>query len=180
MEGNQVRHEGVVFKVYEKEFSGKMTYSIKLDGQPLYHRAKFNRYAGIAEPGNRIAFDADDNPDKKSTTITSPVVLVAATPVAASGAPSAGGGGWGAERNNSIVYQSSRKDAIAFLQIVLGAGSLKLPAALNAKLGALEAALDRYTALFFDDVNTLGAVLREAEGEKEEKPAKAVEADEEE
>lgn len=171
-----MRYEGVVFKVYEKEFSGRMTYSIKLDGQPLYHRAGGNRYAGIAEPGNRVAFDADANPDGKSTKISGAVTLQSAPQAAASGTPSMGGDA----RQNSIVYQSSRKDALAFLDIVVKNGALKIPTPVNAKLGVLEAALDRYTALFFDDVNTLGAVLRSAEGETAEAGQKDAEAEKDE
>lgn len=171
-----MKYEGVVFKVYDKEFSGKMTYSIKLDGQPLYHRAGMQRFAGIAEAGNRVSFDAEPNPDGKSTKITSPVTLVAAQAVASSGTPSGGGDG---PRQNSIIYQSSRKDALEFLNVLFNAGALKLPAAVAAKAGALEALLDRYTALFFDDVNTLGAVVREAEGGGTS-PAAAVETTDEE
>lgn len=164
-----MRHEGVVFKVYDKEFSGRMTYSVKLDGQPMYHRLGGNRFAGIAEPGNRIAFEATDNPDGKSTKVTGSVTLCAA-PAPVAQTASVGGGYGGVDRQNNIVYQSSRKDSIAFLELVNATGALKLPAAPAAKLGALEAALDHYTALFFDDVGTLGAVVREAEGEK---PVKA-------
>mgnify|MGYP001354182343 CR=1 FL=1 len=158
------RVEGIVFKVYDKTFSGRLTYSIKLDGQPLYYRCGGNRYAGIAEPGNRIAFDAEPNPDGSSGKVTSTPVLMAqqAAPAVAS-APSMGGGYNSSERNNSIAYQSARKDALTFLNLVNASGALKLPAAQAAKLSALELALDRYTALFFDDIGTLGAVVREAE-----------------
>jgi len=158
------RVEGVVFKVYERDFRGKASYTIKIDGNPTWYRAGGKRFAGIAESGNRVAFDAEPNAGRDDAKITSDVVLAKATP-AAGGAPSAGGG---ADRGNSIVYQSSRKDALALVTLLAQTGALKLPAAQAKKVGVIEAAVDRYTALFFDDVFTLGAVVREAEGAESE------------
>jgi len=155
------RVEGTVFRVYDREFRGKKSFTIKLDGVDVWYRAGAKRWAGIAEPGNRVAFDAEPNLGRDDAKIVSDVVLAKAAPAAAPGAPYASGGG---DRNNSIVYQSSRKDALALVALLAQTGALKLPAAQAAKAGAVEAALDRYTALFFDDVSTLGAVVREAEG----------------
>ena len=157
------RIEGTVFKVYEKTFSGKANYSIKLDGNPIYYRAKQQRFAGIAEPGNRVAFNATANADGQSANIDGPVTLSAPAAVAASGTPAVAQS-YG-DRSNSIVYQSSRKDALEFVALALSTGSLSLGKVDKKRLGILEAALDRYTALFFEDVNTLGAVVREAENE---------------
>lgn len=153
------RVEGVVFKVYDRDFRGKKSYTIKIDGDPTWYRAGGKRWAGIAEAGNRVAFDAEPNEGRDDAKIVSDVVLAKATP-AAGGSPSAGGG----DRGNSIVYQSSRKDALALVALLAQTGALKLPAAQAKKVGVIEAAVDRYTALFFDDVFTLGAVVREAEG----------------
>ena len=155
-----MRVEGTVFRVYDREFSGKKVYTIKIEGNDTWYRAGTKRYAGIAESGNRVAFDAEPNPGRGDAKITSDVVLAKAAPAAAPGTPYAAGG----DRNSSIVYQSSRKDALALVALLAQTGALKLPAAQAAKVGAVEAALDRYTALFFDDVSTLGAVVREAEG----------------
>jgi len=158
-----MRVEGQVFKIYSKDFRGKTNYTIKLEDNPIYYRCWTNRYAGIAEPGNKIAFDAEPNPDGTSAKVTSAPVLVSAQPAVAA-TPVSGGGGYGADRQGSIVYQSSRKDALEFLKLAVETGALVVPAAKAKKLGFLEAALDRYTAFFFEDVNTLGAVTREAEG----------------
>lgn len=155
------RVEGVVFKVYPKTFPGKPeTYSIKLDGDPIYYRSGTNRFAGIAESGNRVRFEATPNPDGKSAKIEGPVTIVKPEPqaVAATGTPSWDG------RNNSIVYQSSRKDAIEYVKLLLANGALPVPKDKKSIAGFLDAAVDRYTAQFFEDVNTLGAVTRELEG----------------
>jgi len=154
--------EGVVYKIYPKTFGKDETFTIKIDGNRTWFRAGKNRYAGVAEPGNRITLEADPLPDGESARVVPGSVKLAAAPapVAQNGTPSASYGG---DRNNSIVYQSSLKAANAFLATAVAAGAVKLPAAQAAKLGALEAALDRYTAQFFNDVSTLGAVLRESE-----------------
>lgn len=164
------RVEGVVWKVYERQFRGKPSFTIKIDNDPIWYRAGGKRFAGIAEAGNRVTFDAEMNADGTSATITSDVTAARAAPAAANGTPNAGG----ADRNNSIVYQSSRKDALELVTLLVQSGSLKMPKAEKAKVGVIEAAVDRYTAMFFDDVFTLGAVTREAEGEGSE----AEEADE--
>lgn len=170
------RVEGVVYKVYEREFRGKPSYTIKIDGDPIWYRANASRFAGIAEAGNRVTFNASMNPDGTSAKVEGAVTLASPAPAAANGTPSAGGGG---DRNNSIVYQSSRKDAVLLVQMLLASGALALPKAQKSKVGVIEAAVDRYTAMFFDDVFTLGAVTREAEGGGEGEAEEADEASDE-
>ena len=153
-----MRVEGEVFKVYAKDFRGRTNYTIKIDNDPIWYRCGTDRFAGVAEPGNRIAFDAEMNPDGTSAKVTSNPVLAQAAPPAAA-TPTAGGG----DRQANIVYQSSRKDALEFVKLALDDGAITLPAAKAKKLAALEALVDRYTALFFDDVHTMGAITREAE-----------------
>jgi hypothetical protein len=156
------RVEGVVYKVYDRVFRGRNSYTIKIDNDPIWYRAGEQRFAGIAEAGNRVTFNAEMNPDNTSAKIVGAVTLSSPAPAAANGTPSTLGGG---DRNNSIVYQSSLKAALNLVSIMAQTGALKLPAAQAKKAGAIEAAVDRYTAMFFDDVFTLGAVTREAEGE---------------
>lgn len=155
-----IRVEGEVFKVYSKDFRGKTNYTIKIDNDPIWYRCGTSRYAGVAESGNKITFEAEMNPDGSSATVkTAPTLVVPAPPTAAAPVAAAGGG----DRQSSISYQSSRKDALQFLELALTNGAIVLPAAKAKKLGALEAALDRYTAQFFEDIATLGAITREAE-----------------
>lgn len=154
---------GTVYKVYDREFRGRMTHTVKIDGDPTWYRAGNKRFAGIAEPGNVVTFTAEPNPGRDDAKIISDITLAAPAPAAASGTPYADG-----NRDNSIVYQSSRKDAIALVQVMLAAGALKIPKPEAKRAGAIELAVDRYTALFFEDVGTLGAVTREAEGAGEE------------
>lgn len=152
---------GKVYKIFPKEFSGKMNYSIKLEDNPIYYRAGTKSWAGIAEPGNTVTFEAEINSDGKSAKIVGDVTKARAEPGA--GIPSTGGGG----REASIHYQSSRKDAVEFLKLAFQTEAIVLPKATKGRLGILEAALDKYTAQFYEDIGTLGAVARTAEGGEE-------------
>lgn len=153
---NQV--EGVVWKVYTKNFRGRDNYTVKLDGIPTYFRLGTNRHAGVCEEGNKITFSYEENPDGQSARVTSdPRIVQAQAPAAQTAGPTGG-----SPRQAAIEYQSSRKDALEFLRLTLTSGAVTLPAAKGKKLVALEALLDRYTAQFFEDVATLGAVVREA------------------
>lgn len=151
---------GQVFRIYEKQFPNKpVTYSIKLEDNPIYYRTNTNRYAGIAEPGNRVEFMATMNSDGKSARVDGDVKALAAVAAAPGGTPS-----MGVSRDNSIQYQSSRKDALEFVGLLVKAEAVKLPAKPADKLGALVALVDSFTASFFEDINTLGAVTRALEG----------------
>jgi len=150
---------GQVFKVYEKDFRGKMLFSVKLENDPIYYRMNENRHSGIAESGNWIEFTAEPNADGKSATVKGPIKLAPkATPAAAVAGPS--GGAYTGAREASIHYQSARKDALTFVGMAITSGAIKLPAAAAKKLKALEALVDAYTAGFLEDISTGGAVAR--------------------
>lgn len=156
--------QGQVFRVYDKQFPGKpLTHSVKLEGNPIYYRLGTNRFAGILEPGNSVEFQAGPvNPDGKSANVISPVKAAApVAPVAATGTPTFNNDA----RNNSIVYQSSRKDAIHLADIILREKAYKLPTKVADQYGAITDLVDHLTATFFQDVGTLGAVTRANEDE---------------
>jgi len=160
--------QGQVFRIYEKEFRGKKSISVKLEDNPIFYRFGDRRHAGILEPGNVVEFEAGDtNEDGKSAHANGTPVQVKGQKSGGASAPSGGGGGGGA-REVSIHYQSARKDALEFLQLAHVVGALKLPATEAKRLGVLEAALDKYTAIFFEDTGILGAVTR-----ANEEPAEA-------
>lgn len=172
--------QGVVYKVFPKTWPSKRpggkpntTYSIKLENDPFYYRtprvsekpgSDGMSFAGIAEPGNTVEFEVDPINDnsaqivgdvKKVEAQTATVASLPGTQPSASASASSGG-----TREASIHYQSSRKDALAFLDIAVRANAVKLPAKESAKLEALEALADFYTSAYFSDVATFGAVAR--------------------
>ena len=150
------KYVGVVDKIFDKTWDGgKTTYSVRLEGNPLYFRMGTKRFSGIAEPGQTISFDADMAPDNKSAKIVGDVVKARPEPKAPPESAPAG------SRDASIQYQSSRKDALVFLEILLAQGALKIPVKQNQKVATIEAALDLYTAQFFKDIDILGALERQ-------------------
>ncbi len=165
-----MKYQGQVFRVYPKQFPGKAeTFSVKLEDQPLYHRMGTKRFGGIVEPGKVIEFEATPNSDGKSTTVQGDIREVVQAPAASPGTPAMPNN---TGRDNSIQYQSARKDALEFVKLLVSTEGLKLGKDAGKKEGILFAALDRYTSFFFKDIVTLGAVVREAESEGEpEAPA---------
>jgi hypothetical protein len=163
------QYVGRVAAIYNREFSGKMTYSIKIDGSPLYFRLNDKRYPGIVEKGNMVEFEAEENSDGKSAKVIGAVRAGRAAPTSEAGKGAAVGGGvdW-AKKDASIQYQSSRKDAVEFVKLLVQTGALGLPAAKSKQVAALELAVDRYTAQFFADIAELGAVKRTTSEEVEE------------
>lgn len=159
---------GQVWKVMDKEFRGKMLYSFRLESDPIYYRMNENRNAGVVESGSYIEFEADYNADGKSAQVKGTPKKV--TPAAPQAAPAGVQGGYsgGTSRDASIGYQSSRKDALLFVQIALANGAITLPAKASAKLAALDALVDSYTALYLEDISTGGAVTRSTQRAYEE------------
>lgn len=167
------KYVGQVSAIYNKEFSGKMTYSIKIDGSPLYFRLNGNRYPGIVEKGNVVEFEATENEDGKSAKVVGAVTsgkapTSAAARTVAAGSGNSGGVDWD-KKDRSIQYQSSRKDALELVSILVTSGALKLPTDKAKQVSVIEAVVDRYTAAFYADIAELGAVKRTTTEEVEEK-----------
>lgn len=154
---------GRVYKVFEKEFppnKGKKAvtwYSIKLEDDKIYYRCKANNPGDIA--GKLVEFTTGGD-DGVQAEVTAGSLTVVEAKVGANTIGSGSVGGSGSTRDASIQYQSSRKDAIALVDVLLRAAAIKLPAKEAMKLEAVEALVDGYTASFFNDIGTLGAVAR--------------------
>ena len=172
--------EGVVWKIYPKTFGKDETFTIKLDGNKTWFRAGQNRYAGVAEAGNRITLEAEMLPDGESARVVKGSVKLAAAPApAAAGAAPTASASYG-NSGLQMRYQGALERAIHFVEVALANKAIKLPAKQAAVLGAIEAAVDHYTAQFYEDTNILGAVVREAESEDGEPEAVEDEGEEEE
>lgn len=169
---------GKVFRVHTKAWGegadAKNLYSVKLDGtdKDEWYRMGEKRHEGIVEEGYtiKIGFEVDGKGNRQVKKVK---VLEKGDPIAP--APRRSGGGarpaasatatkavdWDAKDAN-IQYQSSRKDALVFLQILVTAEALKLPAKtkVSERLAAIEGYVDLYTSKFFADIAVKGAVTR--------------------
>jgi hypothetical protein len=178
---NAVQKQGQVYKIYTKEFPAKagkppaVWFSIKLEGDDTYYRCKGNNPGDVT--GKVVKFEVVDGDQ-----VTSKPEIVAQDVkpqnVQATQPTPGQMGQLGSTRESSIHYQSARKDALQLVDIITRTGAVKLPAKEAAKLEALEALVDSYTAQYFSDISTFGAVSRSS-GEASE-AAEAPAADDEE
>jgi len=167
---------GTVKRIFPKTWAnGGTSFSFTMEETNFFFRLGAQRYAGVVEVGNKVSFSAEQKDDKSAQVSGKVTAAAASTQAPASATPGSGGMG---NRDNSIVYQSSRKDALLFIQVAIAAGALKLPAKQSTKVAVLEGLVDRYTAAYFEDVNKLGAIGRMAAFEGEEAPEAPEDGDE--
>lgn len=172
------QYQGTVEKLFPSRFGGG---SFSLDGQRgLYFNTK-QPLPGFVQVGTNVKFEGELGRNGKSVFVDATAIQQQAQ--AAQAASSGGGGTNWAKKDASIQYQSSRKDAIAVVDLLLRNGALVLPAAAGKKAGVVEAAIDRFTAIYFEDIDILGALDRavvEAPAPKAAKKAAAAEPESEE
>jgi len=152
--------KGVVSKLITREWKDKTFYSVGLEGEKGFISLGTSR-GGIAE-GDYVEIEWEENAKGYKDAVKGGVKKLE-KPKNQPAAAKAGGGGQPKDEG-SIQYQSSRKDAIAYVQTVIAAGAVKLPAKEADKLAALDALVDLYTAKFYADIASKGAVAR-ANGE---------------
>ena len=172
---------GKVYKVYCKAFNGKNSYSVKLDGNDVYYRNN-NKNPGDIE-GKTVEFEAGDVNDAGNAAYINGKITIVDTSGPSKPAGSSGGGSWGSKNEPAIHYQNAAGRAIPMVDLLIRNGAIKLPAKTAAIAEVIEAAVDHYTAQFFEDITTFGAVSRAngegAEAAAPEKPGKpAVDEDE--
>jgi hypothetical protein len=147
------QYQGKVSKIFTSRYGG----SFGLEGQHgLYFNTKQALPATIVE-GASVAFEATPGRNGKSVYVEDATLKVVSAP-----APSNGGGGTSFQsRDDSIRYQSSRKDALAMAALLAAAGCLYNDNTPKAKIaGILEDTVDRFTAVYFEDIENLGALDR--------------------
>lgn len=166
--------KGKVWKVYQKQWKNKTLYTIKIDGNDTYYRC------GEKDPGNIagkvVEFEAGEDTGSGAQVKGKVTIVDSSTSGKSSGG--GGGGGYDPQKDNRIQYQSSRKDALEMVKILLDKGGVKLPSKTADIAEVIEGLVDHYTAQFFEDVGTFGAVAR-ANGDNGEEESPASTDDEE-
>jgi hypothetical protein len=154
--------KGKVFKLYESRYGGG---SFRLDDNPDYFNTnKSYPLPSFVQPGAVIEFEAGDLKGKGRGVVDNSIRQAASG--ASSGSVSAGSSG---SRDESIRYQSARKDALVMVSLLITTGAIALPEKVAKKAEVIESAVDRFTALYFEDIDQLGALTR-AEPEEIEPP----------
>jgi hypothetical protein len=168
-----VKVSGQVYRIFEKQWNGKTLRSVRLDGNPLYYRWGDKDLPAGVVGGAFVSFDAEPKDDQSAqikggilvnTAAQDKIVNAPSKPAntqsnSSSGSVSSRAVDWEA-KDASIRYQSARKDAIAFLALPGVLDGIVGKAKPSDKLGIVEATVDRYTAAFYEDIGTFGAVTR--------------------
>lgn len=150
---------GVVEKLYANQTKVGTTYAFIVDGQ----RYGTYKTKPACSEGDYISFDAEKkgdfwNADPKS------IKKAEGGPVKA--APTQASPSYATkqdDRQDSIIYQSSRKDALQFLDIAVAAGVVDLGTkTAGKKIEALNLFVDKQTQRYFEDVKNLGHEEAEA------------------
>lgn len=172
------KKSGVVEKIYENQTSkGLTTYTIVVDGE------RFGTYTSRppCKQGDAVEFFYKNNGSFNNVDVKTIKKVMDATPVTVtSGHPPSY-----AKRNddvqNAITFQAARKDALQFLEILVGQGILDSGTKAKGKqIEVMEAYLDKYTQRFFDDTKSLGHVKREADALVKVHKAQAVDVEQQE
>ena len=146
-----------VIKVVKKNDFG--FYSVKIDD--TWYGTGQKKDPGVVA-GDNVEGEYELEKGKYKTITKSGLTKAAAkqAPAGATSSGSTGGTNWAA-KDDSIRYQSSRKDALAFYSIPGALSATGFDKAKPAeKSGVLEALIDKKTAEYFEDVSTFGAVAR--------------------
>lgn len=181
--GNQTQYQGQVDKLFPSRFGGG---SFALAGQRgLYFNTK-TPLPGFVQPGATVKFTGELGHNGKSVFVEGNGIEQIAQAAPAAGAAASVGGTVNYEKRDAqIRLQSCRNSAIATVGLLLQYASASvLPSGENKKAGAIEALIDRFTAVFYDDTETFAvldrAAVEPAKPKAAAKKAKAVEQDDEE
>jgi hypothetical protein len=135
-------------------YSGKIA---KADGSEYDEWVSFGFTKPNAVEGGYyiIETEKDDKGYQKVKSVTE-----AKAPAAAQAAQSSGGGSAPNARQDSIIYQSSRKDALLFVELAIKLDALPFiqttgKAGQAKRFDELQALVDKLTVQFFHDVDTL-------------------------
>jgi hypothetical protein len=143
---------GKVFKLYDSRYGG----SFRLENDPIYYNSK-QALPGFLQPGALVSFEAGEigRSGKGRDIVEGSLKQSTPAAVAASGGAQSFG-----SRDESIQYQSARKDALAMVKLLIENAAVKLPEAESKRAGVIEALVDRFTASYYEDIGDLGALDR--------------------
>lgn len=151
---------GIVENIPQMVTTKGITYAL------VVNNIRYGTY--LTEPnvaiGDSVSFQASQNgqywnADMKTLSIA-PSAVPSNPALNARPAPSAAKAAWvpDKDRQDSIIYQSARKDGLEFMKLLAGAGLLDFgKSKTNAsKIASAEIFLDLYTMRFFEDTKNLG------------------------
>lgn len=157
------KRKGTVTKIGKSQYS----YYIQLDGDSHYFNTKYNPKCGV---GDVVGITFDPKGEQRSQIKDVKILEDKGGPKGmqdggGSGGGSGGGGGYKAEpgRQDSIVYQSSRKDALVLTDILVSNDAIKLPKDADKRRTIIEALVDETTVAYFAAASNPKAAMKAEE-----------------
>lgn len=143
------KRKGKVSKIGKSKYS----YYIQLDGDGFYFNTKFDPKCGV---GDVVGITFDRKGDQRGQIKDVKLLEDNGGPKGyqESSGGSGGGGRGGSyaadpDRQASIVYQSSRKDALVAADLILSNDAIKMPKAVDGRRTVIEELIDELTLKFF-------------------------------
>lgn len=153
------KRKGTVSKIGKSQYS----FYIQLDSDGFYFNTKYDPKCGI---GDTVGITFDKKNDQRGQITDVKLLNDSGSPKGFQGNPGGGGGGgYKAEpgRQDSIVYQSSRKDALVLAGLIVSNEAIKLPKAADARRTVIEELVTETTARFFADASDPKAAIKGAQ-----------------
>lgn len=147
------RRKGTVSKIGKSKYS----FFIQLDGDGHYFNTKYNPKCGV---GDVVGLTYEPKGEQRSQ--IKDVKLLEDNGGPKGYQESSGGGGGGRsggsyasdpDRQASIIYQSSRKDALVMAELILSNDGIKLPKGEDARRTVIEELVAELTLSFFNDAS---------------------------
>lgn len=148
------QYKGKVSKTFASRWGG----SFGLEEHPGVYFNTHDALPAFVVGGAFVEFEAAPGRTEKSRQVTDSSLKAVAGPPPTG---ERGHQGQFGSRDEHIRYQSARKDALAMAGLLAAAGALYNEKTPKSKiLGILEDVVDRFTAVYFEDIETLGALSR--------------------
>lgn len=145
------RRKGTVSKIGKSRYS----YYIKLDGDDFYFNTKYNPKCG---EGDVVGIEFDKKNEQRGQIKSVKILEDKGGPKGYQQPQNSGGGnsyngGGNDDRQASIIYQSSRKDAIQAAGLIVSNEAIKLPKDADKRRTIIEALIDELTARYVKDAS---------------------------
>lgn len=159
-----MKRKGTVSKVGKSKFS----FFVMLDGEAFYFNTKFEPKCGV---GDVVGIEFDKKADNRGQIQKIVMLEDSGSPKGVQESSGFGGGnaskpsGGGnytpnTDRQDSIVYQSSRKDALVLAEILVANEAIKLPKDADKRRTVIEALVNETTFTYFKAASDPQAALK--------------------
>ena len=163
------KRRGIVTRIGKSQYS----HYIQLDDDGFYFNTKYNPKCG---KGDEVGIEFEKKNDQRGQIKNVKILTDNGGPkgfqdsgggTSGGGGKRGGGGGFDAGRQDSIVYQSSRKDALVLADILISNKLVKVPAGDKGRI-VVESLVDELVCRFFADASDPRKAIKSEEEVKED------------